>query len=138
MSTRMRRRTAVNLIAELAPRQAPTHTIVVHAHHDAAHTGLVFHPAIAKLTARVAGRTIERLGGTPAPMCGAALGPPLVALGAALRLGRLSRLGGALSAGYGAAMLDIARRPAVPGANDNLSGVAVLLILAEALARCPS
>ncbi|HJS96478.1 MAG TPA: hypothetical protein VJ741_19580, partial [Solirubrobacteraceae bacterium] len=45
----LRRRTALNVVAELTPTHAPTHTLIVHAHHDAAHTGLVFHPAIAKL-----------------------------------------------------------------------------------------
>ena len=34
-------------------------------------------------------------------------------------------------------MVDIGRRPAVPGANDNLSGVAVLVALAETLSRTP-
>lgn len=34
-------------------------------------------------------------------------------------------------------MLDIANRPPVPGANDNLSGVAVLLAVADALADGP-
>src|SRR5262249_36766811 len=36
-----------------------------------------------------------------------------------------------------AAMVDIGRRPAVPGANDNLSGVAAIVALAEALQRRP-
>jgi hypothetical protein len=129
-------RTTTNVIAELGP-DAPTRTLVVHAHHDAARTGIVFHPGIAKLTARIAGPAIERLGGTPAPMWGAATGPALVALGAALRRRRLQRTGEALCAGYAAAMLDIANRPPVPGANDNLSGVAVLIALADALAEAP-
>jgi Zn-dependent M28 family amino/carboxypeptidase len=34
-------------------------------------------------------------------------------------------------------MVDIGRRPAVPGANDNLSGVAALICIAEALHRDP-
>jgi Zn-dependent M28 family amino/carboxypeptidase len=34
-------------------------------------------------------------------------------------------------------MCDIARRPAVPGANDNLSGVGALLMVADAVARRP-
>jgi Zn-dependent M28 family amino/carboxypeptidase len=34
-------------------------------------------------------------------------------------------------------MIDIGRRPAVPGANDNLSGVAALISMADRLARDP-
>lgn len=132
----LRQRTTANVIGEFGPADAK-HTLVIHAHHDAARTGLVFHPAIAKLTARVAGRVIERVGGTPAPMWGAAAGPALVTLGAASRRRRLQRLGETLCAGYVAAMADIANRPPVPGANDNLSGVAALLAVADALADEP-
>lgn len=132
-----RRRTVLNVIGELEPTQTPTHTLVVHAHHDAAHTGLVFHPSIAKLAARVGGRVIELIGGTPAPMWGAAAGPMLTAAGAALGRRRLRRIGGALSAGYTAAMWNIAHSRVVPGANDNLSGVAALLMVADALGRRP-
>lgn len=133
----LRRRTATNVVAEIAPEQTPAHTLVVHAHHDAAHTGVVFHPAIAKVSARLGGRLIERIGGTPAPMWGAAAGPVLVAVGSAFGRRRLRRLGGALSTSYAAAMWNIARSPTVPAANDNLSGVAVLLMLAGDLAHRP-
>jgi hypothetical protein len=132
----LRQRTTANVIAEFGPEGAEQ-ALVIHAHHDAARTGLVFHPAIAKLTARVAGGTIDRLGGTPAPMWGAAAGPALVALGAAANRRRLQQAGEALCAGYAAAMADIANRPPVPGANDNLSGVAALLAVADALADVP-
>lgn len=132
----LRQRTTVNVIGEFGP-ETPMSTLVVHAHHDAARTGLVFHPAVAKLAARFAGGAIERMGGTPPPMLGAVAGPALVALGAALGTRRVARLGEAFCACYAAAMLDIARRPPVPGANDNLSGVAVLLAIADALGRQP-
>ncbi len=125
-----------NVIAEYGPDgSAPT--LVIHGHHDAAHTGLVFHPATAKLAARMAGELIERIGGTPAPMWGAAVGPAATALGQLLRKPRLRRLGTALSAAYAAAMLDIWRSPAVPAANDNLSSVGALLQIAGELARRP-
>ncbi len=42
-----------------------------------------------------------------------------------------------LSAGFALAMVDIGRRAVVPGANDNATGVAVLLSLASALAPEP-
>jgi hypothetical protein len=133
----LRRRGALNVIGELTPTHTATHTLVLHAHHDAARTGLVFHPALAKLAARVGGRLIERIGGTPAPMWGAAAGPILVALGAGLGRRRVRDLGGVLGAAYAAAMWDIAHSPVVPGANDNLSGVAALLMVADALGRRP-
>lgn len=133
----LRQRIAYNVVAEAGSDTAPT-TVVVHAHHDAAHSGLVFHPTIAKLTARLAGGLVERVGGTPAPMWGAVAGPAAVAAGALLRRSRLKALGALMSAGYAVAMSDIARRAPVPGANDNLSGVAVLLILAEQLAVEPT
>ena len=53
--------------------------------------------------------------------------------GALLGLRRLRRAGVFLCAGYAAAMADIGVRQVVPGANDNLSGVAVLLSLAASL-----
>jgi len=64
-------------------------------------------------------------------------GPALVALGALLGLGPLRRLGTFLSLGSAAAFADIASRSVVPGANDNLSGVAVVLELARALQERP-
>jgi Zn-dependent M28 family amino/carboxypeptidase len=66
-------------------------------------------------------------------MWGAAAGPILVALGRH----RIRAIGGALSAAYAAALWNIARSPVVPGANDNLSGVAALLMVADAIARRP-
>jgi Zn-dependent M28 family amino/carboxypeptidase len=57
-------------------------------------------------------------------------GPVLVALGA-------RRLGGVLAAGSALAFLDIGLRKVVPGANDNLSGVAAMLGVARALAADP-
>jgi hypothetical protein len=129
-------RIAHNVVGEYGPSGAAA-TVVVHAHHDAAQTGLVFHPATAKLAARAAGRLMERVGSTPAPMWGAAAGPTAVALGQLLGLRRLRTFGAAVSAGYAAAMADIWRRPAVPAANDNLSSVCVLLMLGEELGHDP-
>lgn len=129
-------RIAHNVIGEYGPA-GEAHTLVIHAHHDAARTGLVFHPAGAKLTARVAGGLIERLGATPAPMWGAAAGPVAVTLGQLLGNRHLRRLGIAISAGYAAAMANIWRSPAVPAANDNLSSVCALLAIADELAAAP-
>ena len=54
-------------------------------------------------------------------------GPALSALGAATGRRGLARAGLFLSAGSAASFADIARHRIVPGANDNLSGVAVLV-----------
>src|SRR5204862_3659659 len=64
-------------------------------------------------------------------------GPILTAAGALTGSRRLLRLGAAFGAGTAAAMADIARSPVSPGASDNLSAVAVLLGVAEALQREP-
>jgi Zn-dependent M28 family amino/carboxypeptidase len=74
---------------------------------------------------------------TPGTMWGAIGGPLAVAVGALLGLRRVRKLGAAMSAGYAAAMVDIGVQGTVPGANDNLSGVAVLLSLARALRDDP-
>ena len=65
------------------------------------------------------------------------LGPGLVAVGAALGMRRLRRLGTLWSAATALLLADVARSPVVPGANDNLSAVAVLLDLAERLSERP-
>jgi hypothetical protein len=90
-------RTVRNVIAEFGPDgDAPT--LVIHAHHDAANTGIVFHPAALKLAARLAGGLIERVGGTPAQMWGAFGGPAAIAAGCLLASRRLRRLGTAITA----------------------------------------
>jgi len=71
-------------------------------------------------------------------MWGAVGGPALVAIASALGLRKLRVLGATISAGYAAAMADIGCRDSVPGANDNLTGVAVLLSLAHALRAEPA
>jgi Peptidase family M28 len=133
----LRQRTAHNVLARIDPVRPDGSTLVVHAHHDAARTGLVFHPAGAMLMTRLAGGLVERVGATPAPMVGAVLGAAAVAAGGLVGSRWLRRTGGALSTGYAAAMANIAHSRTVPGANDNLSGVAVLLELAQALSAAP-
>jgi putative aminopeptidase FrvX len=130
------RRRATNVIAELGDRNAP-HTLLVVAHHDAAHTGLVFSPTAARAPFRRFPRLHARTN-TTAPLMWPAVGAPLAAaLGQAAGLVWLRRLGALVSAAYAAAMVDIGRSPVVAGANDNLSGVAAMLSLARALAARP-
>ena len=61
----------------------------------------------------------------------------MVFAGSVLAAGRLVKAGLALSLGTVAVMTDIGARKSVPGANDNLSGVGVVLALAERLGDQP-
>jgi Zn-dependent M28 family amino/carboxypeptidase len=62
----------------------------------------------------------------------------MVALGSILGRAGLLRGGSLLAAGAATAMADIASSEVVPGANDNLSAVAVLVALARSLAERPT
>jgi Zn-dependent M28 family amino/carboxypeptidase len=64
-------------------------------------------------------------------------GPLLAAAGGITGRRGLARAGAALSALSAASFADIQRSPTVPGANDNLTAVAVIVALAEALAARP-
>jgi acetylornithine deacetylase/succinyl-diaminopimelate desuccinylase-like protein len=125
----LRRRTTTNVIAELGPRDA-SRSVVVIAHHDGAHSGQVFNPAFTYAVGRRFPQVIERIRWWPRIMGLVLAGPVLVALGA-------RRLGALLSFGSAAAFADIARSPVVPGANDNLSGVAALIAVARGLVEKP-
>lgn len=128
------RRTAYNVVCEVGDRDAPR-TIVVSGHHDAAHSGLVFHPAIPRIADRLG--MIEPIETSPplmAPVVGA---PLLVALGALTGVRALTRLGAGLGAAVVAAMAEIGARKVVPGANDNGTAVVSLLALARRLAAAP-
>ncbi len=61
-----------------------------------------------------------------------------MALGSILGRTGLLRSGSLLSAAAAAAMAEIASSEVVPGANDNLSAVAVLVALARSLAERPT
>jgi hypothetical protein len=132
----LRKRVTHNVIAELGPRDAER-TIVFLAHHDAPHAGIVFHPEIPRAWARRFPKTLERAKTTPPTMWGAFVGPLGVALGQLFGFRKLRLFSALLSAGYAAAMVDIGSRSVVPGANDNLSGVAASMSLARALAAEP-
>ncbi|HEY1833230.1 MAG TPA: M28 family peptidase [Solirubrobacteraceae bacterium] len=112
-------------------------TIVLVAHHDAANTGLLFHPGLVPLVNRIAPEWYDKQKTSTQTGQLLVLGPSLSALGSALGLRRLRRLGVIWSLGTAGLLADVARSPVVDGANDNLSAVAVLLMLAEQLATSP-
>ena len=129
------KRPAWNVVAATGPADAGR-TVVVVAHHDTAHAGLVFHPALPRIAHRLG--LIERNDTSPPLMWPVVAGGGVVAAGALTRSRWLMRAGAALSAGVAAAMADLGARDAVPGANDNATGVVAMLALARALAERPT
>jgi Peptidase family M28 len=129
------RRRASHVVAEIGPAEAER-TVVLVAHHDAAHSGLVFHPAIPKLADRLG--LLEGVETSPPLLAPVVGGPAAVAAGALSGQRWLTWIGTALSVGSAAAFTDIGMRDTVPGANDNATGVAVLIAIARALAERPA
>jgi hypothetical protein len=125
-----------NVLAWTGDREAQE-TVVLIAHHDAAHTGLLFHPGLVPLINRLAPGWYAKQNTSTQTGQLLVAGPALAALGSALGVRRLRRLGVFWSAVTAALLADVARSPVVPGANDNLSAVATLLALAERLAERP-
>jgi hypothetical protein len=128
------RRTTYNVVCELGD-PAAERTIVFIAHHDAPHTGIVFHPGPAKVAGRLG--LIEKTDTSPPLMWPVLGGPMLSALGALTGRRALAKLGLIFSAGAVAAMTDIGARQVVPGANDNGSSVVALLALTRRFAAEP-
>lgn len=131
------RRETFNVVAELGPADAER-TVVLVAHHDAAHSGLVFHPAIPEMIGERFPQVFERVDTSPPLMAPVIGGPVLAALGALTGKRLLSKLGVLFGAGSTAAMIDIGTREAVPGANDNGTAVVALLALARRLREEPT
>jgi Peptidase family M28 len=129
------RRTTYNVVCELGPTDAER-TVVVIAHHDAAHSGLIFHPELPNIGDRLG--LIERSDTSPPLMAPVVGGPVLAALGALTGRRGLTRLGVFLGLGTAAAMTEIGLRDVVPGANDNGTAVVSLLALAERLLAEPT
>ncbi len=129
-------RSTWNVVAQTGDRDA-ARTVALIAHHDAAHSGLIFHPALGKIGPRVFPRLHERSQQTLPILYGVWLGPVMITLGTLAALRRLTWAGLATALGAIATMLDVARSEVVPGANDNLSAVGVLLAVAEALRQDP-
>jgi peptidase M28-like protein len=143
------RRGTVNVLARIsgtrehgrraAAAGAPgaTPTLVVLAHHDAPQTGIVFDQTIQRRLHALAPELIEGIRTSP-PQWWIGLAGPLCTIAGSLggrpRLVRAGLLIGALGSALAA---DVWRSETVPGANDNLSGVAALVALGELLTRRP-
>ncbi|HEX3518048.1 MAG TPA: M28 family peptidase [Solirubrobacteraceae bacterium] len=135
------RRTTVNLIArshgEGASGEERSGTVVVLAHHDAPQTGLLFDQTLQRKLHERVPQLIERAR-TPLPQWWIGLAGPLLTITAAVTRrpgpGRAALAVGLLAT---AIVADIWRNATVPGANDNLSGVAALVALAELLRESP-
>jgi hypothetical protein len=127
---------ATNVVATLGPADA-TRTVVIVGHHDAAHSGLVFNPAIPELIDRFVPRFFELNDTSPPLLWPAVLAPALAAVGAAAGRRGIAAAGATLSAAFGAAIASIGASGVVAGANDNATGVVALIALARALAERP-
>lgn len=128
------KRTTYNVVCETGDLEAER-TIVLIAHHDSAHSGIVFHPEIPQIANRLG--LIEKTDTSPMLMAPVVGGPLLAALGALTGWRPLAKLGVFLGLGSAATMAEIGSRPVVPGANDNGTAVVALLALARRLREQP-
>jgi hypothetical protein len=125
-----------NVVARAGDLSAPR-TLVVLAHHDAAPTGRIFDQTIQTWVGEHLPGLIERTD-TSVPLWWALLAAPLLVAAGAARGHRGLLAAGVTASTLGAAVFaDVARSPIVPGANDNLSAVAILVALAERLGARP-
>src|SRR3954454_4625086 len=130
------KRSAHHVLAEIGPADAER-TVVVMAHHDAAHTAFFFNPAITEAVGAKAPWVFENNDTSPPLMWPTVAGPAIVAAGAALGSRKLTGLGAFLSAGGAAVMAHIGAGKVVPGANDNGTGCIAQIAIARALAERP-
>jgi hypothetical protein len=129
-------RTTWNVVGSCGETSAPR-TLVLLAHHDAAPTGKIFDDTFQRWWGETFPGIIERVD-TSLPLWWTLMGAPvLVALGSLRGRRGLIAAGVAGSALGTAVFQDVARSPIVPGANDNLTAVAVLVALAERLRAEP-
>jgi hypothetical protein len=132
-----RRRSTVNLTARIGERTAYDHTLVVIAHHDAPQTGILFDQTLQRKLHERAPQLVESVK-TPLPQWWIGLAGPLLSVVSAAT-GRRGPARAAMTIGaFGTALVaDMWRSDTVQGANDNLSGVAALVGMAEAISRRP-
>ncbi len=131
-----RRRSTVNVVARVTPAGADR-TLVVLAHHDAAQTGRLFDQTLQRrLNERYPG-FLRRFKTQPPQWWIGVAGQVGALLGAASGR-RAAAAAGCAVTGLGTCLVaDVMRSPTVPGANDNLSAVALIVALAELLRDRP-
>lgn len=131
----MRRRPTWNVVARTGDLAADR-TLVVLAHHDAHPTAFIFNQDLERWAALRFPQLFAKGGSIP-------FWWPIVAAPSLVAAGALGRRRGVTQAGvFGgllalSAAIDISRNRIVPGANDNLSAVAGLIGLAQALVERP-
>src|SRR3954452_9435309 len=130
------KRSCHHVLGELGPPDAER-TIVLMAHHDAAHTAFFFNPAITEAVGESAPWVFENNDTSPPLMWPTVAAPALVAAGAILGSRKLTGLGTFLSTGGAAFMAHIGAGEVVPGANDNGSGCVAQIAIARSLAERP-
>ena len=128
--------TVRNVVAEVGDPDAER-TFVLVAHHDAARTSFIFDETLPRALIDHVPKLIDRLDRWPPLMGIVALAPALVAAGSLARSRGLVVAGTVIAAGSAAVMADMGTNEVVPGANDNLTSIAVLVAIAEALRERP-
>jgi hypothetical protein len=117
------------VIAKVPAAGERRRTLILVAHHDAAHGGLLWHPAVIELNRRRSARTGRTL---PSHM------PAVLGLIAAAGTAKAARAFARAVLGLGLiAGIQAARSPTAPGANDNATGVAAVLELARRFVETP-
>jgi hypothetical protein len=129
-------KTTWNAVGEVGPTDAER-TLVMLAHHDAARTGLLFDPTAQRAVGEALPGIVERIDTSVPQWWLLVAAPALIAAGAATGRRKLTALGTFLCAGGAGLLHEHATSEVVPGANDNLSGCAVLVAVAEALRERP-
>lgn len=132
----MPRGVTANVVAEAGDPGAGK-TLVILVHHDAAPSGVIFGQQAERWLADHHPEIVEAIDTNPPLWWPVIVGPALVGAGSLTGSRLLRRAGVVVSVIAAAALADIAFRPAVPGANDNLSGVAAAIVLARALRERP-
>ncbi|HEX8052294.1 MAG TPA: M28 family peptidase [Thermoleophilaceae bacterium] len=129
-------RTTTNVVARIGPDDAPR-TVVVLAHHDAHQTGRLYDQSLLMAAHRHAPGLLARMKTSLPQWWVGCSGAVLTLVAVATRRRRHAAAGAVLNLVGAAAMGEVARNPVSPGANDNLSGVAGLVTLAELLRERP-
>jgi len=132
-------RPSVNVLARL-PNPHASRLLVLSAHVDAAHSGLVFHPGVLGWVQRryANGEMPPALNLSFRGLVSLAAASALRAIGLPRILARTIALPGVfISAATAGLMADTRNRSVVPGANDDASGVATVLALARELTTHP-